>query len=244
MKVRKSTKRAKPVPQVEPPKRPSVAQGIKNMFKFLCDKKLSLMLIWFISNGVLVAVYSGFLPYFVDLSAGYSYGFNDKDQEFYTDLVMILFGVGEAVGGIAIGAILDKMGNRFGIILTFIYMIISFVLIFVGIFILKYDALWYIAALFTGLADSSHTTTNTSLLGTEYKGKKEPFAVFRFCRGIGGLVFFILEAFLEHEGWKSYGFMIAVAVIYIVGFIMTFSFPLTPPRRQQPPAPKAVKGKA
>ena len=155
---------------------------------------------------------------------------------------MILFGVGEAVGGIAIGAILDKMGNRFGIILTFIYMVISWVLIFVAIFVLRYNALWYIAALFTGLADSSHTTTNTSLLGTEYKGKKEPFAVFRFCRGIGGLVFFILEAFLEHEGWRSYGFMIAVAVIYVVGFIMTFAFKLTPPRRAPPP-PKEVKAK-
>ena len=49
------------------------------MFKFLCDKQLSLMLIWFISNGTLVALYSGFLPYFVDLSAGYTYGFNDSD---------------------------------------------------------------------------------------------------------------------------------------------------------------------
>lgn len=166
------------------------------MFKFLCDKKLSLMLLWFISNGVLVALYSGYLPFFIDLSAGYSKGFDDSEQEYYTDLAMILFGVGEAAGGIAIGAILDKMGNRFGLILTFIYMVISWILIFVASLILRYNALWYIAALFTGLADSSHTTTNTSLLGTEYKGKKEPFAVFRFCRGIGGLVFFILEAVL------------------------------------------------
>ncbi len=162
------------------------------MFKYLCDKKLSLMLLWFIGNGTLVAVYSGFFPFFVDLSAGYSEGFNDSKQEYYTDLVMILFGVGEAVGGISIGAILDKMGNRFGIVLSFIYMMISWVLIFVNLFILRYNALWWIAALFTGLADSSHTTTNISLLGTEYKGKKEPFAVFRFCRGVGGLVFFIL----------------------------------------------------
>lgn len=238
--VRKSTKRAKPVPQAEPPKRPTVAQGIKNMFKYLCDKKLSLMLLWFISNGTLVAVYSGFLPSFINISAMKTETDDESDADFYTDLVMICFGVGEAVGGIAIGAILDKMGNRFGIVLTFIYMVIHWVLIFVGLFLLEYNALWFIAALFTGLADSSHTTTNTSLLGTEYKGRKEPFAVFRFCRGIGGLVFFLLETGLDEEGLLSKIFMILVAVVYVVGFALTWGFPVTPPKKKEAP-PKQVK---
>ena len=121
----------KPVPK-EPPKRPSVLQGLKGMFSYLCSKRLAPLLLWFTCNGIIVAVYSGFLPFFID----YSVGKDTSTDEFYGDIVMILFGIGEAVGGISIGYFLDKCGNRFGIVLTFIYAIVSLSFLLSDLFIL------------------------------------------------------------------------------------------------------------
>lgn len=67
-------------------------------------KTASPLLLWFTCNGITVAVYSGFLPFFIDLSVGK----DTSTDEFYGDVVMILFGIGEAVGGITIGFILDR----------------------------------------------------------------------------------------------------------------------------------------
>lgn len=102
------------------------------MFTYLCSKRLAPLLLWFTCNGIIVAVYSGFLPFFIDLSVGK----DTSTDEFYGDIVMILFGVGEAFGGITIGFILDKCGNRFGIVLTFLYAIISLSFILADLFIL------------------------------------------------------------------------------------------------------------
>ena len=71
---------------------------------------------------------------------------------------MIIFGCGEVSGALIISRIIDKFGNRTGVITATLVVVCTVVVTVYTHSREKYDVLWFLVALAWGLSDSQTNT--------------------------------------------------------------------------------------
>ena len=86
-------------------------------------------------------------------------------------------GVGEIIGGIAMGIIVDKIGAKKSCFVNMFLIVIQTVLVCVYIELDNYSFLAYIMTFFWGLQDSAVSIHLDAILGFEFESNKEPFAI-------------------------------------------------------------------
>jgi predicted MFS family arabinose efflux permease len=126
-------------------------------------------------TGISIAVYTGLIvPIIYDTLP-------DEDSDSYkfelSMLAMCSLGVGEIVGGIGMGIIVDKIGSKKSVWVNVVLIILQTILVAAFVYIDEYNALAYIMTFVWGLSDSSISIHLDSILGFEFESNKEPFAV-------------------------------------------------------------------
>lgn len=127
--------------------------NLRSTVRMLFTVKMLKVLMLMIASGLVLAVYSGLLVKMI------SNTIEDKDSKLTKSLYcMIVFGVGEVLGAIVIGKIIDFASNKAGV---FCVMIIFAVTTAVSVYTHSrnhYDVFWFFTAFAWGFTDSTSYT--------------------------------------------------------------------------------------
>lgn len=111
-------------------------------------------------------------------------------------LAMIFLGIGEIVGGLFNGQVIDKLGNRastyVNLVLIVIQTLVTVTFIHVGVF----SELAFVMTFIWGLQDSASNIQAQEILGFEFESNSTPFSVFNLVQSGAVLLIAIIEAFL------------------------------------------------
>lgn len=91
---------------------------------------------------------------------------------------MVIFGVGEVVGGLITGQIIDFKGSKFVAAFNVVVMAVmmAITLLFIGYY--EYSALVFIMTFLWGFQDGAVNTHCFEMLGFEFENNYEPYSIF------------------------------------------------------------------
>eukprot|EP00350_Pseudokeronopsis_sp_OXSARD2_P005866 CAMPEP_0170567266 /NCGR_PEP_ID=MMETSP0211-20121228/80369_1 /TAXON_ID=311385 /ORGANISM="Pseudokeronopsis sp., Strain OXSARD2" /LENGTH=186 /DNA_ID=CAMNT_0010888673 /DNA_START=894 /DNA_END=1454 /DNA_ORIENTATION=+ len=161
-------------------------------------------------TGITVAFYSGLMvPLISDTIIT-----KDLDRQLEMSMqAMLYFGIGEMLGGITIGIILDKYGNYISSAIIVMLVLIQTCITLAFFDGDKYNWKAYVMPFSWGLQDSATNTFLLSILGFEFSNNIEPYSVNFFVQSMGIIAFEIVEAFLQtDQQMREY-----IVVVGIVG---------------------------
>jgi hypothetical protein len=92
-------------------------------------------------------------------------------------MTMCGLGVGEIIGGIGMGIIVDKIGAKKSCFVNMFLILLQTLLVCAYIAIDTYGYLAYIMTIAWGMQDSSISIHLDAILGFEFTSNKEPFAI-------------------------------------------------------------------
>jgi len=93
-------------------------------------------------------------------------------------LAMTAFGVGEVVGGLSIGYLIDNKGAKFVVVTNVIIMaaMVFVTLFFAGLF--TFNPLAFVMTFLWGVQDGGVNTHCFEMLGFEFENNYEPYSIF------------------------------------------------------------------
>ena len=161
-------------------------------FKKLILSKRMLYLLPEISwTGVSLAIYTGLLvPMIVQTLPNESHNEQLKKAMF----CMTALGVGEIVGGLIIGIVIDQLGNRYASWASLIAVITQTLVLCSFLVHNEYGTLAFLASFVWGVQDSIVNTHLNQILGFEFKDHVFPYSVFNFVQCFTVFVFMFIES--------------------------------------------------
>jgi predicted MFS family arabinose efflux permease len=93
-------------------------------------------------------------------------------------MALVAFGLGEVIGGLMIGQVIDKIGSRKTALVNIVTVILMTGVTIVYINIFKFNWLTFVMTFMWGIQDSSVNTHCFEILGFEFNSIKDPYAVF------------------------------------------------------------------
>ena len=146
-------------------------------------------------TGVVLAVYSALLVPLISNTVN-----GDDDKKLTKALYwMIIFGCGEVSGALIISRIIDKFGNRTGVITATLVVVCTVAVTVYTHSRERYDVLWFLVALAWGLSDSQTNTVWSTICNSEFETTIEPFAILKFVQSIVVCGVVILESEIKKE---------------------------------------------
>ena len=151
--------------------------------------------LFFIFSGFAVSIYGGFLVPTISDAIEKTYDHISDDDKLKKSLFcMIALGVAECFGGLLLGKIVDRFGNRRGV---FFVLVVNVVTVAITVYVHSvkhYDWRWYMVCFFWGILDSSDNTLISTILGFEFTSKTEPFSVYKFLQSFSAFMGFLIES--------------------------------------------------
>lgn len=174
-----------------------ITSSLKNSFKLLFTRQMSLLCVTFAYTGIELAFFSAVYGTCI----GNTNQLSDESPKKFIGLSGLLIGAGEITGGLAFG-ILGSKTNKFGrnpiVILGFVLHIVAFILVFLNFpkdspvqatsedaYIASSMAMALVTSFLLGLADACYNTQIYSIVGVLYSEDSAPaFALFKFFQSI------------------------------------------------------------
>ena len=122
-----------------------------------------------------ISIYTGLIVPIVFNSLHFEY--NSATLLKMSMMTMCGLGLGEIVGGILMGIIVDKIGAKKSSLINSILILIQTILVCAYIEIDNYSFLAYVMTFAWGVQDSSVSIHLDAILGFEFESNKEPFAI-------------------------------------------------------------------
>ena len=104
-----------------------------------------------------------------------------------------VLGVGEMLGSIFMGLVVDKISSKFGCLVNMINVVIVWAISFMQIQVNKDNALVYAFTFIWGFMDGAVNTHTTQILGFEFDTASDPFSVFTCIQAIGTVMFQLIQ---------------------------------------------------
>lgn len=92
-------------------------------------------------------------------------------------MAMATLGIGEILGALVVGHIVDKIGAKKSSLINVVLIFIQTIVVIIYIIIDSYSWLAFIMTLIWGISDSSISIHLDSILGFEFESNKEPFSL-------------------------------------------------------------------
>lgn len=182
--------------------------------------KMLKVVAFIVSSGLILAFYSGMLVKLISNTV------DDVSEKLTKALLwMIVFGIGEVLGAILIGKLIEKTNNKSSVFWVTILVMITCVTTAFQHSRQTYDFVWFGVTFLWGLCDSTINTTINSICGIEFGSKIEPFAITKFVQAVVACVFLIAESnikdseHLDIQRW--YMISIGVYTAFACALIMT-----------------------
>jgi MFS family permease len=111
-------------------------------------------------------------------------------------LAMVSLGVGEIVGAIGMGMIVDKIGSKKSCWVNIFLVILQTGAVLLFLYIDEYNWVAFLMTFLWGVQDSSISIHLDAILGFEFETNKEPFACDILMESITAFSFEILQSFM------------------------------------------------
>lgn len=109
---------------------------------------------------------------------------------------MICLGVGEIVGSLSIGYVIDKAGGRITTLITIALISLQTLLTVWFIYDASYGVIVFVVTFVWGLQDAVVNTHMSEVLGFEYEDNVRPFSVFNIVQSLTIFTFLTAEAYV------------------------------------------------
>ena len=143
----------------------------------------------------------------------------------YSMLAMVLFGIGEVVGGFFIGFFIDKFSSRFAVLINITIIIAMGTVTTIFIDQWHFNATAFVMCFLWGFQDSAVHTHTFEILGFEFNDNYTPFSIFGILESIACSICEIIIATLngKHHYW-IYSLVQTIVAIMICGVTYWFPF--------------------
>lgn len=148
----------------------------------LVSKRMLYVVPYIFWSSISYAIYAGSLVVLMNQTMNSDWSDNKKTQN--SLFAMIGLGVGEIVGSIVCGKILDKWNQKAGLIYDMIITAIAFAFLITYNEVRNYGVVTYFMTFFWGLQDAAINTIINVILGFEFESKIIPFSVFKFLQSL------------------------------------------------------------
>lgn len=138
---------------------------------------------------------------------------------------MIVLGIGEIIGAMIFGRVIDKFGKKAGVLFVLITTMIAFVFVFIVIGLYKFSILDYFLTFFWGIQDSALNNMLNCILGFEYESKIVPFSISKLVKSLFIFAALVSASFVK-EQWQYIIFFVCTCVYSIpaIGILLFFDF--------------------
>ena len=89
-----------------------------------------------------------------------------------------MLGIGEMVGGVAMGQVVDNFGSRVGTILNVLTIVFACGISFWQIESNQYDWVTFLFTFAWGFSDGAINTHSNQMMGFEFETSSDPFSIF------------------------------------------------------------------
>eukprot|EP00347_Sterkiella_histriomuscorum_P012008 403370245 len=152
---------------------------------------------------------------------------SENEQLEMSLFAMIPLGLGEMLGGMIIGRIIDTYSIRTAIITCMFNLTIAIALILAFIGTYKFSVLTYFVTFFWGYQDSNLSAILNCTLGFEFESNMTPFSVYSFVQAIFVFIFMIVQSVITTR--TDYFIYFSICYIYaLVALLILYSFKFKP----------------
>jgi predicted MFS family arabinose efflux permease len=141
--------------QVEPV---SFKEGVGNVFRLMIDKKMLHLTLYLLWSGCSIAYWQGIIPPILKLQLNSSDDEGLSENELTSKALqgMILLGVGECLGSLGSGFIIDAIGSKKTCILNVVLIVLCAIVVTMSTNSLKYNSLSFIMCFLWGVQDATN----------------------------------------------------------------------------------------
>ncbi|CDW80707.1 major facilitator superfamily protein [Stylonychia lemnae] len=210
-----------PIPQRNTEiKQQSIITDIVSIWNMAKTRRMRLFLLQQFWTGVSIAYYSGTLTPLISATLPND---SDSDKLSKSMLAMVAFGVGEVVGGLLIGYLIDTKGSKFVVIANVVIMILMvFFTIFYSV-AFTYSPLAFVMTFLWGVQDGGVNTHCFEMLGFEFANNYEPYSIFNLLQALGASIFLIVASFVNDQS-TFIGYSSAIGAFGILSCGITYFF--------------------
>ena len=136
-----------------------------------------------------------------------------------------MLGIGEMVGGVAMGQVVDNFGSRVGTILNVLTIVFACGISFWQIESNQYDWVTFLFTFAWGFSDGAINTHSNQMMGFEFETSSDPFSIFNSVQAIAIFSFQMLQSLLNTK--KRSDLSLYTGVVMVLGVFMcgtTFFF--------------------
>ena len=136
---------------------------------------------------------------------------------------MVAFGVGEIVGGLVIGQIVDRLNSKLASLVNAFLVLMTAILTM--IYLSNSEFTWYIffVCFLWGVEDGAVNTHCLEMLGFEFEDNILPFSIFSLFEALAVFLFQIIQSFVDHPSdpeIKKRNYMIYIGISGLLGALM------------------------
>eukprot|EP00347_Sterkiella_histriomuscorum_P021544 403333605 len=211
-------------------KKRGFCKDVERVYKLLISKRMLIFLPQLLWIGVSIAIYSGLLVTIIQTSLTDVTNINKKNEK--SMLALVAFGVGEIVGAMIIGQIVDRMNSTIASFFNVLFIAITTVLTIIFLIYQEYNWFTFVMAFMWGLEDGSVNTHALEMLGFEFDDNTDPFAIFSMFEAFAVFIFQIIQSRLDDRN----KFFIYIGVVGGLGCLMcgsTYFFDFKEKRAKQ-----------
>ena len=174
-----------------------------------------------LNAGLIGAIVAGFIPKVVANIV------EQEDKLIKVINCLFVFGIGQIVGSVTIGKVIDKLGDRFAILFIMAVSISSFVTMLFAHLLESFTFFWYISSFALGVTGVWMNTYNGVVVGSEFEKQSEAFGCMNFSQSYIVFLVLIAESLIKHPDQilEQRLFIIVCGVFGIVGCLIALTFP-------------------
>jgi len=152
---------------------------------------------------------------------------NDINTKIMKSLLTLMsLGLGEIVGSLSIGPIIDKYPSSITTYITLSLILIQIILALLFVSNPVYGFLCFALTFFWGLQDSCVNTHLSQLLGFQFDDNVRPFSAFNVIQSCALFIYLTAEGFVRTKG-DQIAFYIISGVLGLVACTIALRFPQT-----------------
>lgn len=119
---------------------------------------------------------------------------SDNEKLSRSQFAMVAMGVGEMMGGLFVGKIIDTFSSKAAVIANVAIIAVMTIVSVAFIAIDKYNVLAFVMTFMWGFQDSAINTHTGQMLGFEFDSNVEPYSVFNMVQAVGVFSFQFIES--------------------------------------------------
>ena len=150
----------------------------------------------------------------------------DTEKSANALFALVFLGVGEVIGGILEGFLIDKCGNKPAIIINILVIVSAILTACYNCWQLRFGYMSYAMTGLWGLVDASINIFTFRMLGFEFESKSIPFGTFGFIQGVTVFMCDTILTMLDDKNWKHLmGFSAGVGIMGVFAWVLLLTFP-------------------